>query len=103
MRAVFVIIVTGAVIGWGQGPGPASTPAASAPNSSTIAGPAPGSLSVRLEDWGKLVLDLNIAYGGHRSIPAQNLALELMGKNTGAYEAVFSNDLDNLKSDKIRQ
>ena len=50
-----------------------------------------------------LVLDLNIAYGGHRSIPAQNLALELMGKNTGAYEAVFSNDLDNLKSDKIRQ
>src|SRR5205085_9162940 len=50
-----------------------------------------------------LVLDLNIAYGGHRSIPAQNLALELMGRNTGAYEAVFSNDLDNLKIDKIRQ
>lgn len=50
-----------------------------------------------------LVLDVNIAYPGHRSIPAQNLALEMMGKNTGAYEAVFSNDLDNLKYDKIRQ
>jgi type 1 glutamine amidotransferase/sugar phosphate isomerase/epimerase len=50
-----------------------------------------------------LVLDLNVAYNGHRSIPAENLALELMGKNTGAYEAVFNNDLDNLKYDKIRQ
>jgi type 1 glutamine amidotransferase len=26
-----------------------------------------------------------------------------MGKNTGAYEAVFSNDLDNLKYDRIKQ
>jgi type 1 glutamine amidotransferase len=50
-----------------------------------------------------LVLDLNIAYGGHQSIPAENYALEQMGKRTGAYEAVFSNDLDNLKYDKIRQ
>ena len=48
-------------------------------------------------------MDVNIAYPGHRSIPAQTLALEMMGKNTGAYEAVFSNDLDNLKYDKIRQ
>ena len=50
-----------------------------------------------------LVLDLNIAYPGHRSIPAENYALEQMGKTTGAYEAVFSNDLDNLKYEKIRQ
>ena len=50
-----------------------------------------------------LVLDLNIAYPGHRSIPAENYALEQMGKRTGAYEAVFSNDLDNLKYDHIRQ
>ena len=50
-----------------------------------------------------LVLDFNVAYGGHRSIPHANLALELMGKKTGAYEAVFSNDLDNLKYDKIKQ
>jgi len=50
-----------------------------------------------------LVLDLNVAYGGHASIPAENYALEQMGKRTGAYEAVFSNDLDNLKYDKIKQ
>lgn len=50
-----------------------------------------------------LVLDLNVAYPGHQSIPAENYALEQMGKRTGAYEATFSNDLDNLKYDKIRQ
>jgi type 1 glutamine amidotransferase len=50
-----------------------------------------------------LVLDLNVAYPGHRSIPHENLGLELMGKMTGAYEAVFSNDLDNLKYPKIQQ
>ncbi|MFL6417485.1 MAG: ThuA domain-containing protein [Bryobacteraceae bacterium] len=49
-----------------------------------------------------LVLDLNIAYGGHRSIPAENFGLEQMGKQTGAYQAVFSNDLDNLKYPKIK-
>ncbi len=47
-----------------------------------------------------LVLD---ARGGHPAIPHANYALELMGKSTGAFEAVFSNDLDNLKYDKIRQ
>ena len=50
-----------------------------------------------------LVMDLQVAYGGHRSIPAQNFALDRMGKATGAYEAVFDNDLDNLKYGKIRQ
>lgn len=50
-----------------------------------------------------LVLDVNIAYGGHRSIPAENFALEQMGKNTGAYQTLFSNDLDNLKYPKIKQ
>jgi len=48
-------------------------------------------------------MDLNISYGGHRSIPHANLALEIMGKKTGAFEPVFSNDLANLKYDKIRQ
>jgi type 1 glutamine amidotransferase len=46
---------------------------------------------------------LNIAYNGHVSIPAENYGIEQIGKRTGAYEAVFSNDLDNLKYDKIRQ
>jgi type 1 glutamine amidotransferase/sugar phosphate isomerase/epimerase len=54
-----------------------------------------------------LVIDLNVAYGGvnggHRSIPAANLAIGQMGKRTGAYEAIFSNDVANLKYDKIRQ
>jgi len=50
-----------------------------------------------------LVMDLQVAYGGHRSIPAENLALDLMGRTTGAYEAVFNNDLDNLKYEKIKQ
>ena len=50
-----------------------------------------------------LVLDLNIAYGGHQSIPAENYGIEQMGKRTGAYEAVFDNNLDNLKYPNIRQ
>jgi type 1 glutamine amidotransferase/sugar phosphate isomerase/epimerase len=50
-----------------------------------------------------LVLDVNIAYPGHRSIPAENFGIEQMGSQTGAYEAVSSNDLDNLKYDKIKQ
>jgi type 1 glutamine amidotransferase/sugar phosphate isomerase/epimerase len=47
-----------------------------------------------------LVLDQHM---GHTTIADTNYAIELMGKSTGAYEAVFSNDLDNLKYDKIRQ
>jgi type 1 glutamine amidotransferase len=39
----------------------------------------------------------------HAPVPHLNLALEVMGKTTKAYEVVFSNDLDNLKYDKIRQ
>jgi type 1 glutamine amidotransferase len=50
-----------------------------------------------------LVLDLNIAYNGHQSIPAENYALEQMGKRTGAYEAVFNNNLDNLKYANLKQ
>jgi type 1 glutamine amidotransferase len=50
-----------------------------------------------------LVLDLQVAYGGHGSIPAANLALELWGKKTGAFTPVYSNDLDNLKYPKIKE
>ncbi len=53
-----------------------------------------------------LIYDANIGYGGanggHRSIPAANMAIELFAK-TGAYEAVFSNDLDNFKYDSIKK
>ena len=47
-----------------------------------------------------LVMD---GHMGHAPIPNANYALELMGKSTGAFEVVFSNNLDNLKYDKIRQ
>jgi type 1 glutamine amidotransferase len=49
-----------------------------------------------------LVLDANIGRRGHPSIPYANLALELMGKRTGAYEAVFSNDPALLTAEKLR-
>ena len=54
-----------------------------------------------------LVYDANIGYGGanggHRSIPAGNMAIELFAKATGAYEPVFSNDLENFKYDRLRK
>jgi type 1 glutamine amidotransferase len=51
-----------------------------------------------------LILDI-CPQGGfyHRTIPYANLALEYMAKNTGAFEAVFDNDLDNLKYPKIKE
>jgi type 1 glutamine amidotransferase len=50
-----------------------------------------------------LVLDLNVAYPGHGSIPAANIAIQLWGEKTGAFEAVLSNDLDNLKYPRIKE
>ena len=47
-----------------------------------------------------LVMD---QHNWHEPVPHANHALEVMGKTTGAFEVVFSNDLDNLKYDKIRQ
>jgi type 1 glutamine amidotransferase len=51
-----------------------------------------------------LVIDL-CPQGGfyHRTIPYANLAVELMAKNTGAFEPIFNNDLDNLKYPKIKE
>src|SRR5580704_6292603 len=40
---------------------------------------------------------------GHPSIPAANYAIEQMGKRTGAYEAVVSNDIEMFRPDKIKQ
>jgi type 1 glutamine amidotransferase len=50
-----------------------------------------------------LVVDLQAAYGGHGSLPNSNVAIQAMGKQTGAYEPVFNNDLANLRYDKLRQ
>jgi len=51
-----------------------------------------------------LVIDL-CPQGGfyHRTIPYANVALELMAENTGAFEPIFNNDLDNLKYPKIKE
>lgn len=50
-----------------------------------------------------LVMDLQVNYPGHRSIPHANLAVDLMGKKLGRWQATFSNEMSNLKWDKIRQ
>ncbi len=51
-----------------------------------------------------LVIDL-CPQGGfyHRTIPHANYAIEQMAANTGAFEAIFNNDLDNLKYPKIKE
>jgi type 1 glutamine amidotransferase len=51
-----------------------------------------------------LVIDL-CPQGGfyHRTLPYANLALQLMAKNTGAFDPIFNNDLDNLKYPKIKE
>jgi len=54
-----------------------------------------------------LVVDVNVGYGGarggHATIPAANLSIELMGKKTGAWETVLSNDISNFQYDKLKQ
>jgi type 1 glutamine amidotransferase/sugar phosphate isomerase/epimerase len=49
-----------------------------------------------------LVTDLQM-YSGHATIPHGNYLLELMAKNTGAFEPTFSNDLNLLKYPAIKQ
>jgi type 1 glutamine amidotransferase/sugar phosphate isomerase/epimerase len=50
-----------------------------------------------------LVLDACVANMSHNTIPHFNLAIELMAKYTGAFEAVFNNDLENLRWPKIKE
>jgi len=50
-----------------------------------------------------LVIDACVANMSHNTIPHFNLAIELMGKYTGAFQPVFSNDLDNLRWPKIKE
>ena len=50
-----------------------------------------------------LVMDLCVDNMSHNTIPHFNYALELMGKKTGAFEAIFDNDENNLKYPKIKQ
>jgi len=50
-----------------------------------------------------LVMDLQVNYPGHPSIPHANLAVDLMGKKLGVWESTFSNEMSNLKWDKLKQ
>lgn len=54
-----------------------------------------------------LVVSLHMRDGrpvrGHESIPYGNLAIELMGRRTGAYEAVFSNDPEVFRPQTLAQ
>ncbi|MGE0407219.1 MAG: ThuA domain-containing protein [Candidatus Korobacteraceae bacterium] len=56
-----------------------------------------------------LVFDANVGRAGpgratgHASMPAANLAVEEFAKKTGAFEAVFSNDIENFKYEKLKQ
>jgi sugar phosphate isomerase/epimerase/type 1 glutamine amidotransferase len=49
-----------------------------------------------------LVTDLQM-YSGHSTIPHGNWLLELIGKQTGAFEPIFSNDLELLKYPRIKE
>lgn len=52
------------------------------------------------------LLAIDLSPGGgyyHNTVAHTILALQLMAKNTGAFEPVFSNDLSNLKYPKIKQ
>jgi type 1 glutamine amidotransferase len=49
-----------------------------------------------------LVTDIQM-YSGHSTIPHGNYMLELMAKNTGVFEPVFSNDQELLKYPKIKE
>jgi sugar phosphate isomerase/epimerase len=49
------------------------------------------------------VIDACVADMSHNTIPHFNLAIDLMGKYTGAFQPVFSNDLDNLKWPRIKE
>ncbi len=50
-----------------------------------------------------LIFDLNVGYGGHRSIAHANLAFALMGKKTGAFETAVSHDPSVFHSESLRR
>jgi type 1 glutamine amidotransferase/sugar phosphate isomerase/epimerase len=50
-----------------------------------------------------LIFDRNVNYGGHGSIPTANLAFELMGRKTGAFDTVVSRDPEVFRPESLRQ
>ena len=50
-----------------------------------------------------LIFDLNVGYGGHRSIPTASYAFTRMGEKTGAFETVVSRDPSVFRPESLRQ
>jgi type 1 glutamine amidotransferase len=50
-----------------------------------------------------LIFDRNVGYGGHPSAAHANLAFTLMGKKTGAFEAVVRQDPSAFAAESLRQ
>ena len=50
-----------------------------------------------------LIFDLNVGYGGHRSIAHANLAFTLMGQKTGAFETVVSHDPEVFRAESLKR
>ena len=50
-----------------------------------------------------LIFDLNLGYGGHRSIVYANLAFEMMGRKTGAFQTVICRDISMFKPENLRR
>lgn len=50
-----------------------------------------------------LIFDRNVGYGGHASIPAANQAFTLMGRKTGAFDTIISQDPSFFLPDNLRQ
>lgn len=50
-----------------------------------------------------LIFTLNVNYGGHASIPTANLAFELMGEKTGAFETVVSKDPEIFRPESLKR
>jgi len=50
-----------------------------------------------------LIFDLNVGYGGHRSIATCNLAFTLMGEKTGAFQTVISREPSVFKPETLRE
>jgi len=49
-----------------------------------------------------LIFDLNVGYGGHRSIPFANLAFTRMGQKTGAFATVVSHDPSVFRPESLK-
>lgn len=48
-----------------------------------------------------LIFDLNVGYGGHRSISTANLAFKMTGEKTGTFETVISKDPSVFKPESL--